>query len=191
MYLGDSMFSLEGRLFWDYATYLFLQLQKSTALPDMKETSTHPTDPAKARATFEQDFIVAMGTARLTHHRSTQPDAYPRDASSGVAEHHQRVPSPRDLGLARHSDFWQTPEQVAEYLRRNLPPGDFDTVTAALAGRLGADDERNVGRRICPFARHAACFDDGRPRWTKVFLSLVVGSWVSGSGSLDGHTVDF
>ena len=190
MYLGDSMFSLEGRLFWDYATYVFLQLQRTTVLPEMQETS-HTTDPAKAEATFEQDFIIAMGTARLAHHRSTQPDADPRDASSGVAEHHRRVPSPRHLGLARHSDFWSTVEQAVEYLRRNLPAGEFDTVTAALAGRLGADDEKNVGRRISPFARNAACFDDGRPRWSKMFLSLAVGSWVSGSGSLDGHTVDF
>lgn len=177
------MFTIEGRLFWDYMTYVMLQLQRHI-LSDDHETVKSRSLQSEER--IDQEFVTAMGSARFEYHQSTKPNADPSTFPPLMSKVAEKQRSFRSSSLARQSDFWKTPEQVAEYLVKSLTPEDTQILYDALGGKLSPEAERNVGRRLYSFARNAVCFGDG-PRWSRLFLSLATGVWVSGTDGLDAY----
>lgn len=178
-YLGDGMLTLSGRFFWDYMVYIFMQFQRTifTDLPHSEENYVGPSLMGSANMS-EADYLVAMAGARVDYIRSFrgQP-TYSGPSTARISELAQRQRSIRQNVLAKRSDVWKTPEQVAKYLLQRLSPDQASSILDTVQGTASPEVSWKISRQLSTLARNAVCFEDG-PRWSILFVSIAVGSWV-------------
>lgn len=175
-YLGDGMFTIAGRLFWDHMAYIDLQLRKH-----VKEEKFMPRhDPSDPRAQDIEDYdnVVAVGKARLDYYRRlNQPLCSLGDDPDPLTRLLHRQKTLKENALARRAEFWKNPKQVAEMIVGKLSREEGHALMAAISGRLSAREQRIAGQRLACYARNAISFEDG-PHWSVLFVSLHLGSYV-------------
>lgn len=177
LYLGEGMFTIAGRLFWDHIAYINLQLQKQVDNEDRKGRYD-PSDP-RAEEISDYDNIVSLGSARLDYYRRlNQPLCNLSDDADSLTRLLHRQKDIKENALARRAEFWKNPTQVAELILERTSREEGHNIMAALAGRLGPREQKIAGQRLAPYAQHAVSFEDG-PYWCMLFVSLHLGSYVS------------
>lgn len=201
-YFGKDMFTFAGRLFWDCMTYNFLRTQRLQAgnaarIEQCQESEVYTMCPE------DQEMMAAMARTRLRY-KDPQPDAFTKPAPSLLHREYMRANNqssfPLPLDTAQHlymgrcaksadgslishevvtsSHWWKTPSEVEAYVRQGLTEAEYRLVEDPLTGRdTSEESETRIRLAMQALVPNAIYFPDG-PRWSFIYLSMVVGTWV-------------
>jgi hypothetical protein len=181
-YLGDNMFTLAGRIYWDYITHVVLRWRKYVLT---QKLGTHRFN-AQLGQMRDEDMLVAMAEVRVHNWRKGHGYLNWNDTVANSISPVQMADltrcvkdnARREGDLANHPGLWKTAHQVEEYIRERVSSELLDDVVATVEGRADARTQKEFGVALANVARNAVCFGSG-PRWNIFYLSMAVGSWLT------------
>jgi hypothetical protein len=181
-YLGDNMFTLAGRIYWDYITHVVLRWRKYVLT---QKLGTHRFN-AQLGQMRDEDMLVAMAEVRVHNWRKGHGYLNWNDTVANSISPVQMADltrcvkdnTRREGDLANHPGLWKTAHEVEEYIRERVSSELLDDVVATVEGRADARTQKEFGVALANVARNAVCFGSG-PRWNIFYLSMAVGSWLT------------
>ncbi|TDZ67566.1 hypothetical protein CTRI78_v002757 [Colletotrichum trifolii] len=181
-YLGAGVNTLAGCIFWstlDYTIDLWHSRTQPLAtkyLDRIFNHSTHLTD---------RDFLLSLAQARVDYKEKgfmyqKLSEQFQRNSMS---ELYERIKTDYEK-QGKPSRWWKRPEEVAESVLDMMTPSQKARFEAVLNGKGTKADAALLRPLITWFAHNFICFGDG-PRWSSVFVSVGIGSWINNFRALE------
>lgn len=73
-------------------------------------------------------------------------------------------------------EWWKTPREVEEFVKRHLQPEEVVELQALIEGRETGAALAKYGPLVEALVQNFVCFGDG-PRWNILLVSMMVGGW--------------
>ncbi|KAF6836538.1 hypothetical protein CPLU01_03573 [Colletotrichum plurivorum] len=175
-YLGGGMATLAGCIFWSAMNYT-IDLWNSRTAPLSSKRLDYMFNHTKHLT--DRHFLLSLAQARLDYKEkgfmyTKLTEQFERNAMSRLFElvksdyEKQRQPS----------RWWKRPEEVAEAIVDQLNPSQRVRFQDVIDGNGTKADQDFMRPLITWLSENFICFGDG-PRWSSVFVSIAIGSWVN------------
>ncbi|KAI8177087.1 hypothetical protein K4K53_008496 [Colletotrichum sp. SAR 10_77] len=175
-YLGSRMNTLAGCIFWATMNYT-IDLWNSRSEP----LSTRHLDRMFNHSEHLRDrqFLLSLAQARVDYKEKgfmyrKLTEQFERNAMSGLFK---RIKEDYDK-QGQPSKWWKRPEEVANSVLDVMDESQKARFQAVIDGKGTKEDAVMLRALITWLAQNYICFGDG-PRWSSVFASVGIGSWVN------------
>ncbi|RSL80901.1 hypothetical protein CEP51_006231 [Fusarium floridanum] len=181
-YLGDNLFTFAGALYWA-CTKNTVSLWQAKQLAMMGKVARTESNLDRlfnhSKHLRDHDFLVSLALARLEYHQKGYTHLPP---TATQAQWDQIVP---DLSKQIERDYvergetmewWKTPREVEEFVKRHLEPEEVVELQALIEGRGTSAALAKYTPLVEALVQSFVCFGDG-PRWNILWVSMMVGGW--------------
>lgn len=181
-FLGDGMFTIAGCLYWACVTYTVSLWEEADKLGSTGRLDPRPLDRifTHSKHLTDRAFLAALARARLEYRRKGMRAC--KSSVDGPAERNRILALPLLVrqeyeAKGQRVEWWKRPQDVEDYVRRHLSPGDVEALQAVAEGRAFCTGFEKFRSLIGSLAQDYVCFGDG-PRWNALHVSLTVGGWL-------------
>ncbi|RSL41181.1 hypothetical protein CEP53_012917 [Fusarium sp. AF-6] len=181
-YLGDNLFTFAGALYWA-CTKNTVSLWQAKQLALMGKVARTESNLDRlfnhSKHLRDHDFLVSLALARLEYHQKGYTHLPP---TATQAQWDQIVPDlskeiERDYAERGEAlDWWKTPREVEEFVKRHLEPEEVVELQALIEGRGTSAALAKYTPLVEALVQSFVCFGNG-PRWNILWVSMMVGGW--------------
>ncbi|KAJ4321288.1 hypothetical protein N0V84_005422 [Fusarium piperis] len=181
-YLGDNLFTFAGALYWA-CTRNTVSLWQAKQLALMGKAARTESNLDRlfnhSKHLRDHDFLVSLALTRLEYYQKGYIHLPP---TANQAQWGQILP---DLSKKIEQDYaergealewWKTPHEVEEFVKRHLEPEELVELQALIEGRGTGAALAKYTPLVDVLVQSFVCFGDG-PRWNILWVSMLVGGW--------------
>ncbi|KXH34820.1 hypothetical protein CSAL01_00401 [Colletotrichum salicis] len=174
-YLGPGMHTLAGCIFWstiNYTVDLWDARPSPPAMKAMDRMFSH------SKHLSDRNYLLSLAQARMDYKNKGYMFRKLSDqfAERACAETFELV---RDECEKKGgpSRYWKTPQEIAGNILNEITTDQAVRMQAVAEGKGTLSDGQMMQALVSWLSQNFICFGDG-PRWSTVFVSLGIGSWV-------------